>query len=107
MKIHERELEKPCYILKGGKEITLREYLETPGMALNYNNLKSPELEELVIKRLDMEPRDKIIHIGIGSYTIDDEIAEVKKKSKVGRTIIQKEKGFLEWLNSHRKEIEC
>jgi hypothetical protein len=57
------------------------------------------DVQNLVIARLDIVPPDKMISIGsAGEFTKEQLIEEVKKKSEIGKEIVDIELAFLRSL---------
>lgn len=104
MKVHPREFDKPVFFDQG-RFVTLKDLSGQPTLAMKlgspepFRKLQPKVVKELVLKRYEKEPRNKVIHIiGFGSYSIDQLAAEVSANSNVGRLVMDKEILFINHL---------
>ena len=113
VRLHPRELMKPISI-EAGKPVKLEDMKRRPpALALEASQgldaLSRKDFRDLVVKRLEMEPRDKeLVILDKGAYTIDQLIEEVKEETDVGKVVMESEKKFMKHLLSllERGEIE-
>lgn len=113
VRLHPRELMKPIAI-EAGKPVKLEDMKKRPpALALDASRgldvMSLGEFRDLVVKRLEMEPRDKeLVILDKGSFTIDQLIDEVKRETQVGKVVMESEKKFMKYLLTllERGEIE-
>ena len=104
---------KPISI-EAGKPVKLEDMKKRPpALALDASRgldaLSRKDFRELVVRRLEIEPRDKeLVILDKGAFTIDQLIEEVKKETDVGKVVVESEKKFMKYLLSllERGEIE-
>jgi hypothetical protein len=105
MKLPKRELEKPIDFREGRYQ-TLQELRSRPRelRILSFAVLGEQNSRELVLKRYEKEPRDKVVHIlGKGSFTIEQLENEIKRGTEVGKLAIKNE---LNWVNFLKEKLE-
>jgi hypothetical protein len=113
VRLHPRELMKPISI-EAGKPVKLEDMKKRPPtLALEASRgldaLSREDFKDLVVRRLEMEPRDKeLVVLDKGAFTIDQLIEEVKEETDVGKVVVESEKKFMKYLLSllERGEIE-
>ena len=104
---------KPISI-EAGKPVKLEDMKKRPpALALEASRgleaLSREDFKDLVVRRLEIEPRDKeLVILDKGAFTIDQLIEEVKKETDVGKVVVESEKKFMKYLLSllERGEIE-
>ena len=104
---------KPISI-EAGKPVKLEDMKKRPpALALEASRgldaLTPEDFKDLVVRRLEMEPRDKeLVILDKGAFTIDQLIGEVKEETDVGKVVMESEKKFMKYLLSllERGEIE-
>jgi hypothetical protein len=106
MKLPKREFDKPID-LKAGEYRTLRESTSRRGelRTLSFAVLGESDLKDLVLKRYESEPRDKVVNIlGEGSFTIDQLEKEIRRGTSAGKLAMKTE---LDWVNYLKEKLEA
>ncbi len=104
---------KPISI-EAGKPVKLEDMKKRPpALALEASRgldaLTPEDFKDLVVRRLEMEPRDKeLVILDKGAFTINQLIGEVKEETDVGKVVMESGKKFMKYLLSllERGEIE-
>jgi hypothetical protein len=108
MKLSKRELDKPIDFM-AGEYPTLRELKDRPGErgTLILTTLSEQNLRDLVLKRYESEPRDKMVHIlGEGRFTVDQLEREIRNGTKVGKLAMEAELDWIKYLKEKLKANE-
>jgi hypothetical protein len=106
MKLPKRELDKPIDFV-AGEYLTLSELRDRPRerRTLSLATLGEQNLRNLVLKRYESEPRDKMVHIlGEGRFTVDQLEKEIRNGTKVGKLAMETE---LDWIKYLKEKLEA
>jgi CRP-like cAMP-binding protein len=104
MKIGKTELNKPVAKNEDGEFLTLKELLE--GKIIIKDEMDPEDYRDLSIARYEMMDSSKAIVIGGVSYTKDQIIEKVKKKTEVGDRFVEMQARFIRMLIDKKEEIE-
>jgi len=104
MKIGKTELNKPVAKNEDGEFSTLKELLE--GKITIKDEMDPKDYRDLSIARYEMMDSSKAIVIGGVSYTKNQIIEEVKRKTEVGDRFVEMQVRFIRMLIDKKEEIE-
>jgi hypothetical protein len=103
MKINKEELNRPVIKEKSGGLATLKEVLE--GKIAFKEEMDFADYRELAIARYEMMDPNKAINLGGVSYTRKQIIEQIKKRTEVGKTLVEMQVRFVRMLLDRREEI--
>lgn len=104
MKVNKEELNRPVIKEKSGGLATLKEVLE--GKILFKEEMDFADYRELAIARYEMMDPNKAIILGGVSYTREQIIEQIKKRTEVGTTLVEMQVRFVRMLLDRREEIK-
>lgn len=87
--------EKPLFVTEQGEFLTAKQIHKEPTLSLGSLFVLSDDLKkDLVLKRYDLEPDFKLGVIGLGIYTKDETIQQIKAQSDLGKSLMEAELGY-------------
>ena len=104
MKVSKKELNRPVLKKKNGEFATLKEVLE--GKNVNKEDMNHEDYRGIAIARYEMMDPNKAIILGGVSYTKDQIIEEIKKRTEAGERLVEMQIRFVRMLLDRREKLE-
>lgn len=104
MKVNKEELNRPVIKEKNGRLATLKEVLEEK---IGFKEeMDFADYRELAIARYEMMDPNKAINLGEVSYTREQIIEQIKKRTEEGKTLVEMQVRFVRMLLDRREGIK-
>jgi hypothetical protein len=104
MKISKSELYKPVAKKKEGGFVILKEVLD--GTVILEEEMEAEDYRDLAIARYEMMDSSKAIVVGKRSYTKDQIIEEIRRRTDVAETFVRMQSRLVRMLLDRKQEIE-
>ena len=96
--ITEEQWNMPVSFDLDGRPVSLREYVEGGRAATSFESLNDDQRAELAAKRIEMQPTYEMGTIGAGMVSKQRALDEVRRKTKLGRRLVQIEMRVIVYL---------
>ena len=96
--ITEEQWNMPVSFDLDGRPVSLREYVDGVRAATSFESLNDDQRAELAAKRIEMQPTYKMCAIVAGMVSKQRALDEVRRKTKLGRRLVQIEMRVIVYL---------